>query len=74
MKESDYIAEYARCSGFGHKESTCSSDTVVLPMELAISEDNLAVEAQAFVPKETGKCSVMVGKDVGGRELGKQVV
>ena len=39
-----------------------------------MSEEDLAVEAQAFVPKETGKCSVMVGEEVGGGELGKQVV
>ena len=55
-------------------ESTCSSDTVVLAMELPMSEKDLTVEAQAFVAKETGKCSVMVGEEVGGGELGKQVV
>ena len=27
---------------------------------------DVAVEAQAFVAKETGKCSVMVGEEVGG--------
>ena len=32
------------------------------------------MEAQAFVAKETGKCSVMVGEEVRGGELGKQVV
>ena len=32
------------------------------------------MEAQAFVAKEIRKCSVMVGKEVGGGELGKQVV
>ena len=37
-------------------------------------EENLAVEAQAFVTKETGKCKVMVGEEVGGGELDKQVV
>ena len=37
-------------------------------------EEDLTVEAQAFVAKKTGKCSVMVGEDVGGGVLGKQVV
>ena len=40
----------------------------------AASEEGLAVEAQAFVAKETGKCSVMVVGEVGGGELSKQVV
>ena len=43
-------------------------------MELPMSKEDRAVEAQAFVAKETGKCSVVVGEEVGGRELGKQVV
>ena len=37
-------------------------------------EENLAVEAQAFVAKETGKCKVMIGKEVRGGEPGKHVV
>ena len=39
-----------------------------------MSEEDLAVEAQAFVANETGKYSVLVGEKVGGGELGKQVV
>ena len=39
-----------------------------------MSEEDLAVEAQAFVAKETGKCRMMVGEEVGGEELGKQIV
>ena len=39
-----------------------------------MSEENLAVEAQAFVVKETGKCRAMVGEEVECGELGKQVV
>ena len=31
-------------------------------------------EAQVFVAKETDKCTAMVGGEVGGGELGKQVV
>ena len=50
-KESDFLAKCARCSGFGHEESTCSSDAVVLAMELPMSEEDLAVEAQALVAK-----------------------
>ena len=57
--------------GFGHEESTCSSDAAVLVIELPISEEDLAVGAQAFVAKETGKCGVMVGEEVGGGEPGK---
>ena len=47
MKESDFLAKCTinRCSGFGHEESTCSSDAVVLAMQLQTSEENLAVEA-----------------------------
>ena len=71
-KKSDFITECARCSGFGHEESTCSLDVAVLDMKLPLLEENLAVEAQAFVAKETGKCSVMLGEKVGGGELGKQ--
>ena len=73
-KASDFIAECARCLGFGHEESTCLSDAAVLAIELPMSEADLAVEAQAFVMKGTGKCSVMVREEVGGGELGKQVV
>ena len=73
-KENDFLAKCARCSGFGHMESTCSSDAAVLAMELPMLEENLTVEAQAFVAKETGKCRVMVGKKVGGGGIGKQVM
>ena len=48
-KESDFLAKCARCSGFGHEKSTCSSDAAVLAMELLMSKEDLAVEAQAFV-------------------------
>ena len=64
-KESDFIDECAGCLGFGHEESTCSSDGAMLAMELPMSEENLAVEAQAFVAKEASRCSVMVGEEVG---------
>ena len=73
-KESDFLAKCARGSGFDHEESTCSSDTAVLTMKLPMSEEDLAVEAQAFVAKKTGKCRVVVGEEVGGGELGKQLV
>ena len=73
-KESEFISECARCLGFGHEESTCSSDAAVLPMELPMSEEDLTVEAQAFVAKETSNGSVMIGEEVGGEELGKKVV
>ena len=37
-------------------------------------QKDLAVEGQALVAKETGKCRITVGDEVGGGELGKQVV
>ena len=46
----------------------------MLAVELPMSEEYLAVEAQAFVAKKAGKCKVMVEEDVGSGELGKQVV
>ena len=73
-KESDFLAKCARCPGFDHEESKCSLDAAVLAMELPMSEEDLAVEAQAFIAKETGKCRVMVGEEIGGGELDKQVV
>ena len=66
--------ECTRCLEFGHEESTSSSHAMVLAMELPMSEQDLAMEAQAFVAKETSKCSVMVGEEVEGGELGKLVV
>ena len=45
----------------------------VLVMELSMSNEDLVVEAEAFVAKETGKYSVMVGEEVQGGELGKEV-
>ena len=51
-KESDFLAKCARCSDFGHEESTCSLDAAVLAMELPMSEEDLAVEAQAFEAKK----------------------
>ena len=60
--------------GFGDEESTCSLHAAVLAMELPMSEEDLAVEVQAFMAKEIGKCSVMVEHEVGGRELDKQCV
>ena len=54
-KESDFLAKCLRCSGFGHEESTRSSDAAVLAMELPMSEEDLAVGVQAIVAKETCK-------------------
>ena len=73
-KASDFLTKCAKCSGFGHEESTCSSDAAVPAMELPMPEEDLAVGVQALVAKGTGKCRMMVGEEVGGGELGKQVV
>ena len=43
-------------------------------VELPVSEEDLAVEAQTFVVTEAGKCSVTIGDVVGGVALDKQVV
>ena len=58
MKERNFLAKCARCSGFGHEESTCLSDAAVLAMELPMLEEDLTVGAQAFVAKETSECRV----------------
>ena len=39
-----------------------------------MSEEDLAVEAQAFVAKETYKCSEIVWEEVGGGQPGKKIV
>ena len=39
-----------------------------------MSKEDRAVEAQAFVSKETDNCRVMVGEEVGSGALGKKVV
>ena len=39
---------------------------MVLAMELPIPKEYFAAEAQAFVAKERGKCSGMVGEEAGG--------
>ena len=43
-------------------------------MELPVSKENLAVEAQTFAVTEAGKCSMTIGDTVGGVALDKQVV
>ena len=43
-------------------------------MELPVSKEDLAVEAQTFAVTEAGKCSVTIGDAVGGVALDKQVV
>ena len=43
-------------------------------VELPVSEEDLAVEAQTFAVTEAGKCSVTIGDVVGGVALYKQVV
>ena len=51
------------------QEGTCLSGAAVLAVELPISKEDLTVEAQTFVAKETGKWSVVVREEVGGGEL-----
>ena len=46
----------------------------MLTIELPMPGEDLAVGALAFVVKETGKCGVMVGEEVEGGYLGKQVM
>ena len=39
-----------------------------------MSEEDFAAEAQAFVEKKTSKCKMMAEEEVGGGELGTQVM
>ena len=73
-KESEFIPRCIRCTGFGHEESSCSSNAAVLVVELPVSKKDLAVEAQTFAVTEAAKCSVTIGGAVGGVALDKQVV
>ena len=73
-KESDFVPRCTRCTGFGHEESSCPSDMAVMVMELPVSEEDLAVESQAFAATEAGKCNAAIDDRVGGEALDKQVV
>ena len=67
---SDFVPRCARCSGFGHEESTCSSDATILVMELP--DDDSEAE-KVFAANATGKCSLKIDEEVGDGELDKQV-
>ena len=71
-KESELVPRCITSTGFDHEENSCSSNAVVLVVELPVSKEDLAVGAQTFA--EAGKCSVTVGDAVGGVALDKQVV
>ena len=73
-KESEFVPRCTRCTGFGHEESSCSSDAAVLVVELPVSEEDLAVEGQTFAVTEAGKCSVKIGDVVEGMALDRQIV
>ena len=73
-RESDFVPRCTRCTGFGHEESSCPSDMAVMVMELPVSEEDLAVESQAFAATEAGKCNAAIDDGVGGEALDKQVV
>ena len=73
-EESEFVPRCIRYTGFGHEESSCSSTAAVLVVELPVSKEDLAEEAQTFAVTEAGKCSVMIGDAVGGVALDKQVV
>ena len=73
-RESDFVPRCTRCTGFGREESSCPSDMAVMVMELPVSEEDLAVESQAFAATEAGKCNAVIDDRVGGEALDKQVV
>ena len=73
-RESDFVPRCTRCTGFGHEESSCPSDTAVMAIELPVSEEDPALEIQAFAATEAGKCSATIDDIVGGEALDKQVV
>ena len=56
-KKSEFVPRCIRCSDFGHEESSCSSNAAVLVVELPVSKEDLAVEAQTFAVTEAGKYS-----------------
>ena len=73
-RESDFVPRCTRCTDFGHEESSCPSDTAVMAMELPVSEEDPALEIQAFAATEASKCSATTDDRVGGEALDKQVV
>ena len=73
-RESNFVPRCTKCTGFGHEESSCPSDTAVMAMELPVSEEDPALEIQAFAATEAGKCSATIDDRVGGEALDKQVV
>ena len=73
-EESEFVPRCTRCTGYGHEESSCSSNAAVLVVELPVSKEDLTVEAQAFAVTEAGKCSMTIGDTLGGVALDKQVV
>ena len=73
-RESDFVPRCTRCTDLGHEESSCPSDTAVMAMELPVSEEDPALEIQAFAATEAGKCSTTIDDRVGGEALDKQVV
>ena len=73
-KESDFVPRCTGCTGFGHEESSCPSDTAVMVMELPVSEEDPALDIQAFAATEAGKCSATIDDRVGNEALDKQVV
>ena len=73
-RESDFVPRCTRCTGFGHEEGSCPSDTAVMAMELPVSEEDPALEIQAFAATEAGKYSTTIDDRVGGEALDKQVV
>ena len=68
------MPRWTRCTGFGREESSCPSDMAVMVMELLVSEEDLAVESQAFAATEAGKRNAAIDDRVGGEALDKQVV
>ena len=73
-KESEFVPRCITCTGFGHDDKPCSSNAAVLVVELPVSKEDLAVEAQTFAVTEAGKFSVTIGDAVGSVALDKQVV
>ena len=73
-KESEFVPRCITCTYFGHEEKSYSSNAAVLVVELPVSKEDLAVEAQTFAVTEADKCSVTIGDAVGGVALDKQVV
>lgn len=76
-KPSDFAFKCATCDCFEHGEGTCTSARRCWCLSCRFPKKTLPwmlKDAQAFTASEAGKCSAMIGDEVGSEALDKQVV